>query len=172
MQISVTSYIYMQEIKTWHMGWSYENLTPYFVTLTSLGTPLLLQFALNKILNLVNFLLLLIQEVHDDSHGCPLQPNTLNLVLQSVLHVTHSQRGVDQDYCNNDNRELLLFIYFFFPNVKIKSKIMVGFLWDTHVESDKNKIWYCWNADFEAGVWIGLSFIPLSGRYWMHDISQ
>ncbi|KAG7221569.1 hypothetical protein INR49_017100 [Caranx melampygus] len=46
-------------------------------------------------------------EVHDDSHGCPLQPNTFNLVLQSVLHVTHSQRGVDQDYCSNDNKELL-----------------------------------------------------------------
>lgn len=69
------------------------------MTLTSLGTllarALLLQFALNEILNFIHFLLLLIQEVHDDTHGSLLQPNTFNLVLQSVLHVAQSQRGMN-----------------------------------------------------------------------------
>ena len=72
------------------------------MTLNSLGTlwtqASLLQFALNKILNLVHFLLLLVQEVHEDAHGGLLQPDALNLVLHPVLHVAQSQRGVDQDH--------------------------------------------------------------------------
>lgn len=43
------------------------------MTLISFGTLLaallLLQFAFNEILNLINFLLLLVQEIHDDAHG-------------------------------------------------------------------------------------------------------
>lgn len=69
------------------------------MTLTSLGTllarALILQFAFNEILNLVHFLLLLIQEVHDDAHGGLLQPNAFNLVLQPILHIAQSQRGMD-----------------------------------------------------------------------------
>ena len=37
--------------------------------LARLARALFLQFAFNEILNLVHFLLLLIQEVHDDAHG-------------------------------------------------------------------------------------------------------
>ncbi len=84
------------------------------MTLIFLGTLLaktlfLIQFAFNEILNLVNILLLLIQEVHDDAHGGLLQPNTLDSVLQSVLHVTQSQRGVDQNYYRKTTASYLTF---------------------------------------------------------------
>lgn len=76
-----------------------KDLTPYCSTLTS--SPSFLQFAFNKILNLVNFLLLLVQEIQDDTHGGLLQPNTLHLILQSILDVAQSQRGMNQNYCRN-----------------------------------------------------------------------
>lgn len=56
-------------------------------TMLYLTDPSFLQFAFEKILDFVNLLLLLIQEVQNDSHGGLLQPNTLNLVLQSVFYV-------------------------------------------------------------------------------------
>lgn len=96
----------------------YGNFNPYCMTLTSpgtlLATALFLQFAFNEILNLVHFLLLLIQEVHDDAHGGLLQPNTLNLVLQSVLHVAQSQRGMDQNYYRKTTARYL-------SNVEVKA---------------------------------------------------
>lgn len=58
-----------------------------------------LQFAFQKILNFVHFLLLLVQEVQDDAHGGLLQPDTLDLVLQPVFDVAQSQGGVNQNYC-------------------------------------------------------------------------
>lgn len=58
-----------------------------------------LQFAFEKILNFVHFLLLLVQEVQDDAHGGLLQPGTLDLVLQPVLHVAQSQGAVNQNHC-------------------------------------------------------------------------
>lgn len=100
----------------------YGNFNPYCTTTTSFGTllarALFLQFAFNEILNLVHFLLLLIQEVHDDAHGGLLQPNTLNLVLQSVLHVAQSQRGMDQNYYRN-KRQQVTYIFF---SIKCENK--------------------------------------------------
>lgn len=58
-----------------------------------------LQFAFKKILDFVHFLLLLIEKVQNDAHGGLLQPDTLDLVLQSVFHVAQSQGGVNQNYC-------------------------------------------------------------------------
>lgn len=88
------------------------KILTHTVTLTFFGElvdrALFLQFAFNEILNLVHFLLLLIQEVHDDAHGGLLQPNTLNLVFQSVLHVAQSQRGMDQNYCRKNNSKLFI----------------------------------------------------------------
>lgn len=88
-------------------------MNPYCTTLTSLGTllarTLFLQFAFNEILNLVHSLLLLIQEVHDDAHGGLLQPDALNLVLQSVLHVAQSQRGMDQNHYRKNNSNYYLY---------------------------------------------------------------
>lgn len=84
------------------MGQCYRNTNSYCPTLTSL--LLFLQFAFNEILNLVHFLLLLIQEGHDDTHGGLLQTDTFNLVLQSVLHIAQPQRGMDQDYCKGRNK--------------------------------------------------------------------
>lgn len=68
-------------------------------TMPYLTDPSFLQFAFKKILNFVNFLLLLIQEIQNDTHGGLPQPNTLNLVLQSVFHVAQSQGGMNQNYC-------------------------------------------------------------------------
>ncbi len=100
------------------MGRRYGNFNPYCMTLTTLGTlwarTLFLQFAFNEILNLVHFLLLLIQEVHDDAHGGLLKPNTLNLVLQSVLHVAQSQRGMDQNYYRKITPSYFYICVFFF----------------------------------------------------------
>lgn len=95
------------------MGRCYGHFIPYYMTLIFLGTLLvralfLIQLAFNEILNLVHFLLLLIQEVHDDTHGRLLQPDTFNPVLQSVLHVAQSQRGMDQNYYRKNNSKLLL----------------------------------------------------------------
>lgn len=72
----------------------------------SLTGPSFFQFALKKILNFVHFLLLLIQEVQNDAHGGLLQPNALDLVLQSVFHVAKSQGGVNQNYCTEKKRRI------------------------------------------------------------------
>lgn len=100
-----------------------EILNPYCMTLTSLGTrlarALFLQLALNEIPNLVHFLLLLIQEIHDDAHGGLLQPGALDIVLQSVLHVAQSQRGVDQNYYKRKTRSYLYY-------VRIKTEMFVS----------------------------------------------
>lgn len=71
-----------------------------------MARALFFQFALDEILNLVYLLLLLIQQVHDDAHGCLLQSDALDLVLQSVFHVAKSQGGVDQNHCGHNMSEL------------------------------------------------------------------
>lgn len=70
------------------------------------AVPSFLQFAFKKILNFVNVLLLLIQEVQNETHGGLLQPSTLNLVLQSVFHVAQSQGGVTQNYCTENRSRI------------------------------------------------------------------
>lgn len=91
---------------------------------TSFGTgALFLQFAFDEILNLVHFLLLLVQEVHDNAHGGLLQPNTFNLVLQSVLHVAQPQRGVDQNYFRKNTTEG--YFYIIPLSVKIQTETVV-----------------------------------------------
>lgn len=84
------------------MGLCEGSFNPCCMIPTPLGTRLIIalifHFAFKEILNLVHFLLLLIQEIHDDAHGGLLQPNTLNPVLHFVLHVAQSQRGMDQNY--------------------------------------------------------------------------
>lgn len=84
--------------------WTFKSI---LMTLASFGEllagSLFLQFTFNEILNLVDFLLLLVQEVHDDAHGGLLQTNTFNLVLQPVLHVAQSQGGMDEDHYGKNN---------------------------------------------------------------------
>lgn len=124
----------------------YGNFNPYCTTMTSFGTllarALFLQFAFNEILNLVHFLLLLIQEVHDDAHGGLLQPNTLNLVLQSVLHVAQSQRGMDQNYYRK--KTTASYLYFFKcenKNIHFSgTNLMEYILWSTSQKIRKQNV--------------------------------
>lgn len=64
-----------------------------------------LQLALDEILDLVDFLLLLIQQVQDHTHGSLLQPHTFYLILQLVLHAAQTERGVDQDHCGEKDKK-------------------------------------------------------------------
>ena len=94
-----------------------------------------LKLALNEVLDLVHLLLLLVQEVHDNTHGRLLYAHPLNFVLDPVLHVAQSERGMDHTHCKTEDRGLVLFVnkwlsnWVDFTNIKWSYKLLISRGW-------------------------------------------
>ena len=79
----------------------------------------LLQFSLQKALDLWKVLLLLTQRLQQDAHGWPLQSGPLDLVLQFIFHVAEAKRSVCTYHWKRQMGEWLLVFEMFGKNKPI-----------------------------------------------------